>query len=188
MAELVVIENVTLDGVMQAPGRPDEDTRDGFAHGGWAVPCMDAVAMEQAAKGMATSAALLLGRRTYLDFHGFWPKQTDGNPFTEVLDKSRKYVMSRTLTDLPWENSTRLSGVDEIAALKSSLDGDLVVLGSGELVRSLGSLVDRYVLSTHPLALGTGRRLELPAARFDLVSSVPTSTGVIIATYVRTTS
>jgi len=188
MAELVVIENVTLDGVMQAPGRPDEDTRDGFSHGGWAVPCMDAVAMEQAAKGMATSAALLLGRRTYLDFHGFWPKQTDGNPFTAVLNEAPKYVVSRTLTDLPWQNSTRLSGVDEIPALKARLSGDLVVLGSGELVSTLGELVDRYVLSIHPLALGTGRRLVLPAGRFDLVSSVPTGTGVIIATYVRTTS
>jgi len=82
MAELVVVENVTLDGVLQAPGRPDEDTRDGFTAGGWAVPYMDQVAMEQAGKNMATSAALLLGRRTYLDLYGFWPKQTDGNPFT----------------------------------------------------------------------------------------------------------
>lgn len=183
MAELVVIEHVTLDGVMQAPGRADEDIRGGFAHGGWAAPYMDAVAMEH-----ATSAALLLGRRTYQDFHGFWPKQTDGNPFTEVLNDARKYVLTSTLTELPWQNSTRLSGLDEVAALKARLVGDLVVLGSGELVRSLGSLVDRYVLSTYPLALGTGRRLTLPAGTFDLVSSVPTGTGVIIATYARTTS
>lgn len=188
MAELVVVENVTLDGVLQAPGRPDEDTRDGFTAGGWAVPYMDAVAMEQAGKGMATAAALLLGRRTYLDFHGFWSEQTDGNPFTEVLNAAPKYVVSRRLAELPWQNSTRLSRVEEVAALKERLAGDLVVLGSGELVGSLGALVDRYVLSIHPLALGEGQRLVFPAGAFELVSSVTTGTGVIIATYVRTTS
>ena len=188
MAELVVVEHVTLDGVLQAPARRDEDTRGGFTAGGWAVPYMDAIAMEQAGKGMATAAALLLGRRTYLDFHGFWPKQTDGNPFTEVLNAAPKYVVSRTLTELPWQNSTQLAGVGEVPALKERLTGDLVVLGSGELVGSLGTLVDRYVLSIHPLALGAGRRLTFPAGAFDLVSSVTTGTGVIIATYVRTAS
>ena len=188
MADLVVVENVTIDGVMQAPGRADEDTRDGFTAGGWGRPYADAVGMEQAGKGMATSAALLLGRRTYQDFYGFWPKQTDGNPFTPVLNEAPKYVVTRTLTELPWQNSTRLSGVDEVPALKERLTGDLVVLGSGELVASLGELVDRYMLSIHPLALGAGRRFTPPAGTFDLVSSVPTGTGVIIATYARTGS
>jgi dihydrofolate reductase len=188
MAELVVTENVTLDGVMQGPGRADEDTRGGFSAGGWGVPYMDAVAMEHAGKGMATTSALLFGRRTYLDFHSFWPAQADGNPFTEVLNETRKYVVSRTLASLPWQNSTLLSGVDEVAELKATLDGDIVVLGSGELVRSLGSLVDRFVLSIHPLALGSGQRLTLSPGRFQLASSAVTGTGVIIATYVRTTS
>lgn len=187
MGELVAFEHVTLDGVMQAPGRPDEDTRDGFTAGGWAAPYQDAVAMEQAGKGMSTSAALLLGRRTYEDFYGYWPAQTDGNPFTTVLNEARKYVVSRTLTSLPWQNSA-LVRVDEVAAVKAELAGDLVVLGSGDLLRSLGPLVDRFVLSIYPLALGTGRRLPLPAGGFELVSSVPTGTGVIIATYARTTS
>jgi dihydrofolate reductase len=187
MAELVVVENVTLDGVMQAPGRPDEDTRDGFTAGGWAVPYMDAIAMQEAAKGMATSAAMLFGRRTYLDLYGYWPKQADGNPFTEALNAAPKYVVSGTLTELPWQNSTRLDSVDELAALKERLSGDLVVLGSGELVASLDGLVDRCVLSIHPLALGRGRRLRLPAGGFELTGSVTTGTGVLIATYVRTT-
>ena len=187
MAELVVIENVTLDGVMQAQGRPDEDTRDGFAAGGWAMPYMDAIAMEQATKGMATSAAMLFGRRTYLDLHGHWPKQTDGNPFTTALNAVPKYVVSRPLTDLPWQNSTLLRSVDELPSVKERLPGDLVVLGSGELVVSLGAHVDRYVLSIHPLALGHGRRLRLPAGGFELTESVTTGSGALIATYVRTT-
>lgn len=187
MADLVVLEHVTLDGVMQAPGRPDEDPRDGFTAGGWAVPYMDAVAMEHARKGMATSAAMLFGRRTYLDLYGYWPKQTDGNPFTEALNAAPKYVVSTTLTDLPWQNSTLLPSLDGLAALKEQLPGDLVVLGSGELVASLGAHVDRYVLSIYPLALGHGRRLRLPAGGFELTESVTTGTGVLIATYVRTT-
>lgn len=187
MAELVVTESVTLDGVMQAPGRPDEDTRDGFTAGGWGVPYSDPVAMEQAGKGMADTTALLFGRRTYLDFHGFWPRRTDGNPFTAMLDETPKYVLSRTLTDLPWRNSTRLTSVGEVAALKERLTGTIAVLGSGELVASLGALVDRYTVLTHPLSLGQGRRLRLPRGAFELTGSVTTGTGVIIATYVRTT-
>ncbi|TDV37606.1 dihydrofolate reductase family protein [Actinophytocola oryzae] len=188
MAELVVTENVTLDGVMQAPGGAQEDTRGGFDAGGWATPYSDEVAMAEARKGMSTSAALLLGRRTYEHFYGYWPKQTDGNPFTDALNKAQKYVVSTTMTSAPWQNSTIMPNLDGIAELKASLDGDLVVLGSGELVRSLGALVDRVVLSIHPLVLGKGRRLELPAGELRLASSVPTGTGVIIATYVRTTS
>jgi dihydrofolate reductase len=188
MAELVVTENVTLDGVMQAPGRPDEDTRGDFTAGGWAVPYADPIAMAEAGKAMSTSSALLLGRRTYEDFYGHWPKQTDGNPFTDVLNEAPKYVLSRTLSSAPWQNSTVLTDVEEVAELKSALTGDLVVLGSGALVRSLGTLVDRLVLSIYPLVLGTGLRLELPAAPFRLASSVTTGTGVIIASYVRTTS
>ncbi|MFI7677825.1 dihydrofolate reductase family protein [Actinophytocola sp. NPDC049390] len=188
MAELVVFEHVTLDGVMQAPGRPDEDRRDGFTAGGWAAPYMDSVAMAQAGKSMATSAAMLFGRRTYQDFHGYWPKQTDGNPFTAALNAAPKYVVSTTLTDLPWENSALLPSLDALPALKARLTGDLVVLGSGELVASLGTHVDRYVLSTYPLALGHGRRLRLPPGEFELTESVTTGTGVVIGTYVRTTS
>jgi dihydrofolate reductase len=190
MREITVFNSVTLDGVTQAPGRPDEDTRGGFANGGWAAPYMDEVMGRVAAEGMAGPGALLLGRRTYEDFHGFWPHQTD-NPFTEVLDNTRKYVASRTLREpLPWRNSTLLEGdaAEAVARLKEQPGEDLTVLGSGELVQSLRrcDLVDRYVLLIHPLVLGSGRRLFPdggPASTLRLVGSVPTTTGVIIATY-----
>jgi dihydrofolate reductase len=137
--KLTVFNSVTLDGVMQAPGRPDEDPRDGFAHGGWAAPYSDEVMGRVAAEGMAGPGALLLGRRTYEDFHGFWPNQTD-NPFTEVLDNTRKYVASTTLREpLGWRNSTLLEGdaAEAVARLMEQPGEDLTVLGSGELVQSL---------------------------------------------------
>ena len=186
---VVVVENVTLDGVMQAPARPDEDPSDGFAHGGWAVGYGDAVMAEQMGRRMAREGAMLLGRRTYEDFYSVWPKRTD-NPYTEVLNRTQKYVASRTLTEpLPWENSTLLPGdaADAVARLREERDGDLAILGSGTLVRALAArgLVDEYLLSIHPLVLGTGRRLfdGVPPAPLRLVDSVTTTTGVIIATY-----
>lgn len=190
MRTITVFTSVTLDGVMQAPGRPDEDPRGGFGRGGWAAPYSDEVMGRVAAEGMAGPGSLLLGRRTYEDFHGFWPNQTD-NPFTEVLDNTRKYVASATLAEpLPWRNSTLLKGdaAEAVARLKEEPGEDLTVLGSGELVQSLRrrDLVDRYVLLIHPLVLGSGRRLFPdggPEATLRLVDSVPTTTGVIIATY-----
>jgi dihydrofolate reductase len=190
MRTITVFNSVTLDGVMQAPGRPDEDTRGGFDRGGWAAPYSDEVMGRVAAEGMARPGSLLLGRRTYEDFYGFWPNQTD-NPFTEVLDNTRKYVASTTLAEpLPWRNSTLLKGdaAEAVARLKEDPGEDLMVLGSGELVRSLRrrDLVDRYILLIYPLVLGSGRRLFPdgdPEATLRLVGSVPTTTGVIIATY-----
>jgi dihydrofolate reductase len=192
MRKVVVFTSLTLDGVMQAPGRPDEDPRGGFAHGGWALPYNDPVMGEIMAEGMANPGPLLLGRRTYQDFHAFWPNQTD-NPFTEVLDNTTKYVASTTLREpLPWKNSTLLEGdaAEAVARLKQQPGGDLTVLGSGELVQSLRrrDLVDRYVLLIHPLVLGTGRRLfgdGGPSAALRLVDAVTTTTGVVIATYQR---
>jgi dihydrofolate reductase len=190
MRQIVVTNNVSLDGVMQAPGRPDEDERDGFTRGGWAVPYADPVAGQVMGKGMATTDALLLGRRTYEDFAGYWPQQ-EGNPFTGFLDNVGKYVASATLTEpLPWRNSTLLSGdaADAVARLKREPGKDIAVLGSGELIDSLRrrGLVDRYVLLIHPLLLGSGRRLfpDGAEAGLELVDSVTTATGVIIATYV----
>jgi dihydrofolate reductase len=189
MSKVVVFTSVTLDGVMQAPGRPDEDTRGGFSHGGWAAPYSDEVMGRVAAEGMAKGGALLLGRRTYEDFYGFWPHQQD-NPFTEALDNALKYVASTTLTEpLPWRNSQLLEGdaADAVARLKEQPGKDLTVLGSGELAGSLirRGLVDRYVLLIHPLALGSGRRLFPDDAEvaLRLVDSVTTTTGVLIATY-----
>ena len=192
MAEITVVNHVTLDGVMQAPGRPDEDRRGGFEHGGWATRYADEESGKFAAEGMATTGGLLFGRRTYEDFHGFWPNQPD-NPFTEILDATQKYVVSRSLREpLPWQHSTLLGGdaVDAVAALKQELDRDLVILGSGELLRSLAGpgLIDEYILLIHPLVLGTGRRLfdeGSPPATLELVETRTTTTGVVIATYER---
>jgi dihydrofolate reductase len=190
MRRVEAVEFVTLDGVMQSPGRPDEDTRGGFEHGGWAPPYQDEVMLREMGKGFGTTD-LLFGRRTYEDFYGFWPKQTDDNPFTGVLNATRKYVASRTLSEpLPWENSTLLSGdaAEDVARLKREEGYDLVVLGSGELVGSLvrHRLVDAFTLLIHPIVLGTGRRLFADdGARADLrlTSSVTTGTGVVIASY-----
>jgi dihydrofolate reductase len=190
MSRIVVINNVTLDGVMQAPGRPDEDTRDGFAHGGWAAPYGDEVMGCVMGERMARPGALLLGRRTYEDFASFWPKQTN-NPFTPVLNERVKYVASKTLSEpLPWTNSKLLEGdaAQAVAELKEHGDDDLAVLGSGELIRSLlqHDLIDEYVLTIHPLVLGAGRRLfpdDGTTAKLRLVDSTPTTTGVLIATY-----
>jgi dihydrofolate reductase len=190
MRNLVVFTSLTLDGVMQAPGRADEDRRGGFEHGGWAQPYNDPVMASVAGEGMAKGGALLLGRRTYQDFHAFWPHQTD-NPFTAVLDNSQKYVASRTLREpLPWVNSTLLEGdaAEAVARLKQQPGKDLVVLGSGELVQSLlrHRLVDQFTLLIHPLVLGSGRRLFSDggaAATLRLTDTRTTTTGVVIATY-----
>ncbi len=190
MRKVSVFNSVTLDGVMQAPGRADEDTRDGFAHGGWAVPYNDEVLGQMVAQDMADAGPLLLGRRTYEDFASFWPRQT-GNPFTEVLDNTLKYVASTSLAEpLPWRNSELLPGdaADAVARLKQEPGKDLTVLGSGQLIQSLRrrDLIDEYVLLIHPLVLGSGRRLFPeggPPSTLRLVNAVPTTTGVIIATY-----
>lgn len=192
MGKVVVVENVTLDGVMQAPGGADEDAQSDFPYGGWAHPYADQVMAETMGKGMSEDGGMLFGRRTYEQFYGIWSKQTDGNPYTEVLNRKHKYVASRTLAEpLPWENSSLLKGdaADAVAALKRGVGGDLVVLGSGELVRSLAraGLVDVYMLSIHPLTLGMGTKLfaggEGAYETLELVEAVPTTTGVIIATY-----
>ncbi len=190
MTRVVVFMNLTLDGVMQAPGRPDEDARGGFTRGGWAVPYADPVMGRVAAESMATTGALLFGRRTYEDFYAVWPNRKD-NPFTEVLNNSRKYVASTTLKEpLPWANSTLLKGdaAKAVAELKAQPGKDVVVLGSGALLQSLMSnnLIDAYVLQIHPLVLGSGRRLFNDGPLdLRLVDTRPTTTGVVITTYER---
>jgi dihydrofolate reductase len=189
MNKVIVFMSMSLDGVIQAPARPDEDTRGGFTRGGWALPYYDPV-LGQAAAESRPGSALLLGRRTYQDFYSVWPERTD-NPFTEVLNKTHKYVASHTLHEpLPWRNSTLLKGdvPAAVAALKDTGGQDLVILGSGALVQSLmpHGLIDEYELSIHPLVLGQGRRLfpeGSPYAALELVSSQISTTGVIIATY-----
>jgi dihydrofolate reductase len=189
MSRLVITNNLTLDGVMQSPSHPDEDRRGGFEHGGWAPPYADDVMAEYMARGAEKEGTLLFGRRTYEQFASFWPHQPDDVPYAAVLNNRQKYVVSTTLSDpLPWANSTLLESVEAVAARKEQRGGNMVVLGSGELSQSLmrHGLVDEYVLSIHPLVLGSGRRLfpeGSPFAKLRLVDSVTTTTGVVIGTF-----
>ena len=190
MRRLIINTSLSLDGVMQAPRRPDEDVRGGFRHGGWTLPFADEVMARVMGEGMANSGPLVLGRRTYEDFYSVWPKRK-GNPITDVLNNSQKYVASTTLEEpLPWCNSTLLKGdtAEAITELKAQPGKDIVVIGSGKLARSLirHNLVDMFVLSIYPVVLGTGQRLFEDGNSFAslrLLDSVTTTTGVIIATY-----
>ena len=195
MSRVVVLNHVTLDGVMQGPGLPDEDTRDGFDHGGWAMPDNDDVMDQAMGARLAGSGGLLLGRRSYEDILGYWNSIPD-SPFADALNNAQKYVASRSLREpLPWPNSTLLA--DEVpeavaelkvAELKKERGDDLHIMGSGALIQSLlpHNLIDEYVLMIHPLVLGSGRRLfpdGSPYAALRLVDSVTTTKGVVIATY-----
>lgn len=192
MRKLIVTEQLTLDGVMQAPGDPDEDRRGGFEHGGWHLPYFDEVFMEMAGESMSRTVGFLFGRRTYEVMARFWPHAAADDPFAVVLNGTPKYVASTTLHEpLDWEKSTLLEGnvAEAVKALKQEPgEGHLVVLGSGELVRSLmpHDLIDEYVFTIDPLVLGSGHRLfDGVGGRFplQLVEVTPTSTGVIVATY-----
>jgi len=187
--KISVFENLTLDGVMQAPGRPDEDVRGGFKYGGWAAPYFDPTMGRAAQESMDKTGGLLFGRRTYEDFFSVWPNRKD-NPFTDVLNNSLKYVASTTLKEpLPWQNSVLLKddAAEAVAGLKKQPGKQLVILGSGQLVQSLmrANLIDEFVVQIHPLILGSGRRLfpDGAAETLRLVDSRTTSTGVVIATY-----
>ncbi len=190
MVQVVVFNNVTLDGVMQAPARPSEDPRGGFQHGGWAAP-YDAMTSNEARESLPSFGALLAGRRTYEELYAAWANRND-NPFSEPLTKMPKYVASRTLKEpLVWSNSSLLKGevAEAVAGLKAQPGGDIMVMGSGELVQTLmrHNLVDRYVLLVHPLVLGSGRRIFPDggaSAKLRLVSANATPKGVVVATYV----
>lgn len=189
MSTITAFESVTLDGVMQGPGRPDEDTRGGFTLGGWSNGYQDEVLMNYAGEGMGRGPGLLFGRRTYVDVLGYW-SSIGPNPFVDSLLGSDKFVVSRSSdTELAYPNSELLAGdaALTVAALKKRFPRDLMVMGSGELVRALhaAGLVDRYALQVYPIALGSGTRLFEDAARVDLTleRSIPTTTGVLIAEY-----
>lgn len=162
MAKINVFIHLTLDGVMQSPGGPEEDPRGGFQYGGWATPYGDKVLEEVIGAGMKKNLNLLFGHFTYSAFHSYWPHQKN-NPFTDVLNKTPKFVVSRKHATLPWERSTLLEGeaVTTVAALKKTHDTDLLILGSGELVRSLlaARLIDELLLTINPIVLGQGKRL-----------------------------
>jgi dihydrofolate reductase len=192
--KVIAVENITLDGVAQAPAGPDEDTRGGFTFGGWATPYGDEVLGSFMGQQMGKGGSMLFGRRTYEQFYGYWPHQTD-NPFTDALNNAAKYVASTTLQEpLPWTNSILLAGdaADAVAELKAAEGPDLIILGSLNLLQSLmqRDLIDELLLTIYPLVLGSGRRLfadEGADATFDLVTTKPTTTGVIIAQYLRRT-
>ena len=193
MRSITVTMWVTLDGVVQGLARPDEDTRGGFTHGGWGPRYSDEVQDREMAKAMATPGDMLMGRRTWQDFRAAWGRLTDGNPFTTAMNSATKYVVSQTLTDADaWQNSILLRGdaVELVAKLKAQSGGDLAIIGSASLVRSLhaAGLIDRYMLLIHPLTLGSGTRLfdsPAPLTEFELTGSVTTTKGVIIAQYSR---
>ncbi|MFF7852988.1 dihydrofolate reductase family protein [Streptomyces sp. NPDC007904] len=191
MGKLVVTGFVTLDGVHQAPGGPQEDTRDGFDQGGWSVPYGDEDFGRFVDEVFSRVGAFLLGRRTYEIFAGYWPKVTDpANPIAGKLNALPKYVPSATLTDPGWAATTVIRGdlAEEVTALKERTDGELQVHGSGALVRSLFALdlVDTLHLATFPVVLGAGRRLftegSQPAA-FRHTGGRITAAGVSIQTY-----
>jgi dihydrofolate reductase len=190
MGKIIVFTNLTLDGVMQGPARKEEDTRDGFPYGGWGVPYA-AMASDEARTHLSNVGAQLFGRRTYEDLYAVWSKQTDGNPYTKMLNNTQKYVVSTTLKEpLPWVNSTLIKGnvAQKIAKLKAEQPKDFMVMGSGELIQTLmkHDLVDLYVLLIHPLVLGKGRKLFPDGgtlATLQLVESKPTPKGVVAATY-----
>jgi dihydrofolate reductase len=189
MRSITVTIWITLDGVVQGPGRPDEDDRGGFAHGGWGQRYNDEVMGREMAKDMAKPGDLLFGRRTWQDFITAWARRADGNPFTTPMNAATKYVVSRTLEDADaWQNSILLRGdaVDTVDELKAQSGTDLSIIGSASLVRTLhtAGLIDRYTLLICPLTLGSGTQLfdgPAPLTEFELTSSVATTKGVIIA-------
>lgn len=193
MRSISVTMNLSLDGVVQGLGRPDEDTRGGFSHGGWGTWHQDEVLGREMGKGMARSGDMLFGRRTWQDFVAAWGHREDGNPFTTHLNAVTKYVVSTTLPDAgAWQNSVLLRGeaTQTVAQLKAEDGEDLSIVGSAALVRDLhaAGLIDHYTLVIHPITLGSGRRMfegPAPLTRFTLSGSVTTTQGVIIAQYDR---
>ena len=190
---VVVNEFMSLDGVVQAPGGPEEDTDGGFAHGGWSIPYFDPEVMGAAiGEGMSTADALLFGRRTWQGMAAAWPERA-GDPYADQMNTIKKYVASRTLTqdDLTWNNTTLLSpddAVADIAALRGQDGGDMVIWGSASLVKTLlaEGLVDELNLMIEPILLGGGKRIfpeDGTARPMQLVKCVTAGTGVQVCTY-----
>lgn len=190
MRQLRAVEFLSLDGVMQSPGDPEEDTEGGFRHGGWLRQYFDEVLATESAKGMAATDAYLFGRKTYEKMAAFWPDAPADDPYANHLNSTPKYVASRTLDLVDWEGSELIDGdvAEFVASLKAQEGGNIAVLGSGELVQTLiaHDLVDEYFLVVFPLLLGGGKRLFRDAdevRRLTLVDSVTTGTGGLILTY-----
>jgi dihydrofolate reductase len=191
MRKVIVSTFLTLDGVMQAPGAPDEDRSGGFEHGGWQMPYLDEVAWGAIFEGMDSSDGFLMGRKTYEIMAPYWPNQPDDEPVATHMNNVAKYVVSTTLEEpLEWKNSTLIKGdvTKEVPKLKQHSGKDLQVIGSGELAHSLmqHDLVDEYRLMVHPIVLGSGKRLFKEGAAtmpLRLIDSKTSGTGVLILTY-----
>lgn len=186
MRKIIISLFITLDGVMQAPGGPEEDTSGGFKYGGWTAPYLDEASGKVMQKQMEP-ADYLLGRKTFEIFAAYWPKHADAWP---GIGNGTKYVLSHTLEKSDWSNTVFLKDLAEIEKLRNSDGPDLQVWGSGQLVQLLlkNDFVDELWLKTFPLTLGSGKRLfgegTIPAA-FTLTESTVTPSGVIIANYKR---
>jgi dihydrofolate reductase len=189
MRKIIAITQVTLDGVMQSPGGPEEDPRNGFTHGGWAMSFGDEILMKVLGETIAGKFDLLLGRRTYDIWAGYWPHQGE-NPIGKAFNRAQKYVVTHRRALLAWEGSQRI-GEDVVAKLhrlKKSRGPALHIWGSGKLLQTLmaADLIDEHRLWIAPVVLGQGRRLfenGLPPRRLKLVESLKTTTGVLINTY-----
>ena len=186
MRKLIVLSFISLDGVMQGPGGPDEDTSNGFKYGGWTVPYFDEFLGTVMGKQMQPSD-LLLGRKTFEIFASYWPKHEDDWPW---INDVTKYVVSKTLTKSKWNNSVFVQDIDEIKKLKEHSGRDLQVHGSGNLIQSLlkHDLVDELWLKIFPVVLGQGKKLftdEIPASAFTLIDCTTSPRGVIVANYKR---
>ncbi|TMK21514.1 MAG: dihydrofolate reductase [Actinobacteria bacterium] len=190
MRKLIVSEFLTLDGVMQAPGGPDEDREGGFAHGGWQMPYVDEERGAAILEGFAAADGLLLGRKTYEIFAGYWPSAPEDNPVAGTMNDFAKYVVSRTLEEpLAWKNSTLVKGdiAEAVTGLKRPPGKDILVIGSGDLAQTLmqRDLIDEYRLMIHPLILGSGKRLfrDGNPTKVLKVADSKTIGGVLLLTY-----
>jgi dihydrofolate reductase len=192
MRKVIVVEWMTLDGVVQAPGAPEEDTSGGFKHGGWHLPYFDDLSRTWVVEGYAEAGGFLFGHRTYENLAAYWPTASEEEqPVAQPLNTKPKYVASKTLTEpLAWQNSTLLQGdvAKAVDALKQEDGGDLHVIGSSQLVQTLlaHDLVDEFRVMIDPLVLGGGKRIfgDDGARRpLRLLDSRVTSTGAILATY-----
>jgi dihydrofolate reductase len=188
MRKMIAITQVTLDGVMQAPGGPQEDATNGFTQGGWAMPFVDDALGEVLEETVAGKFDLFLGRRTYEIFAAYWPYQ--GNPIGKAFTKATKYVVTRSLDRFSWQKSQRIDGdvVKEVCQLKASKGPELHVWGSSKLLQTLiaADLVDEYRMWVSPVVLGKGKRLfenGVPPRALTLVETRNTPKGVLINTY-----
>lgn len=188
MRKLIAIDQVTLDGVMQGPGGPEEDPGNGFNHGGWIAGFGDDALFQAIDKTIAGKFDMLLGRRTYEVFAGYWPEQSNG--IAKAFNQATKYVVTRSLDQLDWKTSVKIGGdvVEEVRRLKASDGPALHLWGSHQLLQALISagLVDEFILMVYPVVIGRGKRLfenGVPPLRLDLVETLRTPKGVLYNTY-----